>query len=55
VIAKAEGATDEVVVGDRLIYKEFVGKEIKIEDEDYILLTGDDLLAKYINVDKIPE
>jgi chaperonin GroES len=55
VIAKAEGATDEVVVGDRLIYKEFVGTEIKIEDEDYILLTGDDLLAKYINVDKIPE
>ena len=29
--------------------------EVKIEGEDYILLTEDDLLAKYTAVDKIPE
>jgi len=55
VIAKAKDATDEVVVGDSVIYKEFGGTEISIEGKDYILLNGDDLLAKYIIVDKIPE
>ena len=55
VLAKAEDATDEVVVGDHVIYKEFGGTEVQIEGEDYILLTEDDLLAKYTVVDKIPE
>ncbi len=55
VIAVAKDATDEVAVGNHLIYKEFGGTEIKIEGEDYILLTEDDLLAKHETVDKIPE
>jgi len=55
VIAVAEDSTDEVAVGDCIIYKELSGTEIKIEGEDYILLTEDDLLAKYEAVDKIPE
>lgn len=55
VLAKAEDATDEVVVGDHVIYKEFGGTDVIIEGEDYILLTEDDLLAKYTVVDKIPE
>ena len=55
VIAVAKDATDEVAVGDRVIYKEFGGTEVKIEGQDYILLTEDDLLAKYAAVDKIPE
>ena len=55
VIAVAKDATDEVVVGDHVIYKEFTGTEVKIEEEDYILFTEDDLLAKYEAVDKIPE
>ena len=55
VIAVAKDATDEVAVGDHVIYKEFGGTEVKIEGEDYILLTEDDLLAKYVAVDKIPE
>jgi len=55
VIAVAKDATDEVAVGDRVIYKQFGGTEVKIEGEDYILLTEDDLLAKYEAVDKIPE
>lgn len=55
VIAVAEDATDEVAVGDRVIYKELSGTEVKAEGEDYILLTEDDLLAKYEAVDKIPE
>ena len=55
VIAVAKDATDEVVVGDYVIYKEFVGTEVKIEGEDHLLLTEDDILAKYVAVDKIPE
>ena len=55
VIAVAKDATDEVTVGDHVVYKEFAGTEIKIEGEGYILLTEDDLLAKYEAVDKIPE
>ena len=55
IIAIAKDATDEVVVGDRVIYKEFSGTEVNIEGEDYVLLTEDDILAKYTTVDKIPE
>jgi chaperonin GroES len=55
VVAVAEDATDEVAVGDRVIYKEFVGTEVGVEGEDYILFTEDDLLAKYVAADKIPE
>lgn len=55
VVAVAEDATDEVAVGDRVIYKEFGGTDVRVEGEDYILFTEDDLLAKYLAVDKIPE
>lgn len=55
VIAVASDATEEVTVGDNVIYKEFGGTEVKLDGEDYILLTEDDLLAKYEAVDKIPE
>ena len=55
VIAVAEDATEEVAVGDRIIYKEFSGTEVKFAEEEYILLIEDDLLAKYEAVDKIPE
>ena len=55
VLVKADDATDEVVTGDHVIYKEYGGTEIKLEGEEYILLTEDDLLAKYTVVDKIPE
>jgi chaperonin GroES len=55
IVAVAEDATDEVAVGDRVIYKEFGGTEVRVDGEDYILFTEDDLLAKYVAVDAIPE
>ena len=55
IIAIAKDATDEVLVGDRVIYKKFEGTEIKLEGEEYILIAADDLLAKYEAVDEIPE
>ena len=55
VIAVAEDATEEVAVGDRVIYKEFSGTEVKVDGEDYILLSSEDLLVKYVAADEIPE
>ena len=54
VVALAEDATDEVAVGDHVIYKEFTGTEVEIEGGSHLLLTEDDLLAKHEAVDKIP-
>jgi chaperonin GroES len=53
VVSVAEDATDEVAAGDRVIYKEFGGTEVKFEGEDFILLTEDELLAKYTALDKL--
>ncbi len=54
IVALAEDATDEVAIGDHVIYKEFTGTEVETE-EGHLLLTEDDLLAKYEAVDRIPE
>ncbi len=55
VIAVAEDATEEVAVGDRVIFKPFSGTEVSLEGEKYILLASDDLLVKYVAADAIPE
>ena len=55
VVAVADDATEEVAVGDRVIYKELGGTEIHLDTEEYILLSSEDLLAKYFATDEIPE
>lgn len=55
VIAVAEDAIEEVAVGDRVIYKEFAGTEVRVDGEDYVLLPSEDLLVKYVAADEIPE
>jgi chaperonin GroES len=35
----------EVNVGDRVIYSKYGGTEVKIGDEEYVILTEDDVLA----------
>ncbi|MFP4027909.1 MAG: co-chaperone GroES [Candidatus Brocadiia bacterium] len=55
VVAVADDATEDVAVGDRIIYKEFGGTEVSIEGEKYVLLATDDLLVKYVAADTIPE
>ena len=55
VVAVAEDATEEVAVGDRVIYKDLSGTEIKLDRQDYVLLSSEDLLAKYFAADEIPE
>jgi len=36
----------EVKVGDRVVYAKYGGTEIKIEDEDLVILRESDILAK---------
>ena len=55
VVAVADDATEELTVGDHVIYKETAGTEITVEGEDYLLLAIDDLLVKYMAADVIPE
>ena len=55
VVAKAADACDEVALGDRVIYKEYSGSEIKLEGDTYRLVASGDLLAKYVEADEIPD
>jgi chaperonin GroES len=55
VVAKAADAADEIAIGDRVIYKEYSGTEIKLDGETYMLVPSGDLLAKYVEADEIPE
>ncbi|MFW6457281.1 MAG: co-chaperone GroES, partial [Planctomycetota bacterium] len=55
VVKIAEDAIEEVALGDRVIYKEFGGTGVNVDGEDYVLLTTDDLLVKYVATDEIPE
>lgn len=55
IIDMPKDVSDEVVVGDIVVYKEYSGSEITIEGEKYLLVTVDDLLAKYITTDEIPD
>ncbi len=53
--AIAADATDEVAIGDRVLYKRFSGEEIKVDGTKYRLVPVGDLLAKYVEADAIPE
>ena len=35
----------EVKVGDQVIYSKYSGTEVKVEDEEYIIVKQDDILA----------
>ena len=36
----------EVTVGDKVIYSKFAGTEINVEDEELLVLSANDILAK---------
>jgi len=55
IVAKAADAADEVAIGDRVIYKEYSGTKVKVDGEEYLLISSGDLLAKYVEADAIPE
>jgi len=49
VIAVGPGKSEEekmaVKVGDKVIYSKYAGSELKIDDEDYLLMREDDILG----------
>lgn len=49
----ASGASDEINIGDKVIYKEFSGTKIKRNDTEYLIIPVDDIIAKYVEVDEI--
>ena len=53
VVGLAAGASDEIAIGDRVIYKDFSGTQITFENEKYLLIPIGDILAKYVEVDSI--
>jgi len=38
----------DVSVGDRILYAKYTGTEIKLDNEDYIVLNDKDILAKLV-------
>ena len=53
VIAIAAGASEEIAIGDYVIYKEFSGTEVTHEGEKYLLVPVSDIFAKFVEVDSI--
>jgi len=56
VVAVGEGRRDEdgelmkpdVKEGDRVIYAKYAGHEVKVDDEEYIILDSDQIYAKVV-------
>jgi len=42
----------DVAVGDRVLFGKYSGTEIRIEDEDYLILREEDVLGKYAKAAK---
>jgi chaperonin GroES len=53
VIALSNIEGPEVVVGDTVIYKEYSGTEIKLDDERYLVVPYADILAKIVETEEI--
>ena len=37
----------DVSVGDRILFGKYTGNDIKVEDQDYLILNEDEILAKF--------
>ena len=53
VIAIAADATEQIAVGDRVIFKEYSGTTVTFDGQEYLLIPAGDILAKYVEVDSI--
>jgi len=53
IIALAADASDEVSVGDRVVYKKFSGTPVSHEGRDFLIVPDGDLLAKFVEGDAI--
>ncbi len=53
IVAIAAGASEEISVGERVIYDDSSSTQIKFEGEEYVIVPASDILAKYVEVDSI--
>ncbi len=53
VVAISNIENPEIAVGDKVIYKEFSGNEIKMDDKTYLLIQYSDILAKIVETEQI--
>lgn len=52
--AMPPGGSEEVAVGDRVIYKRMAGEEIALDGVKRRIVPIGDLLAKYVEADALP-
>ena len=45
IILASKEVTMQVKVGDKVIYSKYAGNEVKLEDEEYIIVKQNDILA----------
>lgn len=45
VVAKGEDCKAAINVGDKVVYKEYSGTKVKLDDEEYIIIEEEDILA----------
>lgn len=43
----------EIVVGDQVIYKDYSGTEIELDDEKFLVVPYEDILAKIVETEEI--
>jgi chaperonin GroES len=55
VIAVAQDATEDVAIGDRVVYRQDGGTELHVGEQKIVFLETYDLLVKYVVTDDIPE
>ena len=44
-VVDGKEVTEEVKVGDQVIYSKYAGTEVKLEEEEYIIVKQNDILA----------
>ncbi|MCD6540197.1 MAG: co-chaperone GroES [Candidatus Omnitrophica bacterium] len=53
VVGVSAGVTEQLSIGDKVIYKDFSGTQVTFEGEKYLIIPVDDILAKIVEVDSI--
>ena len=53
VVGIAADSTEQLAVGDIVLFKEYSGTKVTFDGEDYLLIPAGDILAKYVDVDVI--
>jgi len=53
IIALSADSSEEISVGDRVIFKEYAGTKVTHQGEEFLLIQESEILAKIVEVDSI--